>query len=163
MKGLSTKLFIVAVSLSLTFPLSGYSQEAVQKKEAVKEIEKLAKLKAEVKELLKKNREVLREIKKEREELKREREEFERRVKEVEAERYKRLAEFFEKMDPELAGQKISQLTDPKEAAYIIYNMKPRKAGEVLNYVSPQMVNKIVEILTQIKKSSDGSRSSQES
>jgi flagellar motility protein MotE (MotC chaperone) len=54
-------------------------------------------------------------------------------------------------MDPELAGQKISKFTDPKEAAYIIYNMKERKAGAVMNYIDPEVVDKIVKILTDIK------------
>ena len=55
-------------------------------------------------------------------------------------------------MEPEIAGEKISNMEDPKKAAYIIYNMKESKAGEVLNYVSPDMVNQITKILTQLKK-----------
>jgi len=43
-------------------------------------------------------------------------------------------------------------MKDPKKAAYIIYNMKPRLAGEVMNYVDPEMVDKIVKILTDLKK-----------
>jgi flagellar motility protein MotE (MotC chaperone) len=150
MRGLSIKFFIAAALISL-LSLPSFPQERVQEKEAVKELERLEKLKEEVNKLIERNRELLNRIEKEREALRKEREEFEKRVKEVEAQRYKRLAKVFEKMDPELAGQKLSQFTDPKEAAYILYNMKERKAGEVLNYVEPKVVDKIVKILTAVK------------
>ena len=142
--------FLIALSLiSFIFPCSLYAQ--VEEKEARKEIQKLEKLKAEVERLLEEKKKVLQKIREEREHLKREREELEKLLKEAKAERYKKLAKVFEKMDPELAGQKISKFSDPKEAAYIIYNMKERKAGVVMNYVDPEMVNKIVKILTAIK------------
>ena len=143
------RFFIVLSLISILIPCSLQAQ--VEEKEARKEIEKLEKLKAEVEALLEEKRKVLHEIREEREKLKKEREALEKLIKEVEAERYKELAKVFEKMDPELAGQKLSKLTDPKEAAYIIYNMKERKAGQVMNYVDPEMVDRIVRILTDIK------------
>ncbi|WP_456455811.1 MotE family protein [Thermovibrio sp.] len=152
MKGKFTALFtalIIAVVGNNSF-----SQELLTEKEVKTEIERLKELQKEVEKEIKSKEELLKKIEEEREKLKKEREELEKRVEEVKAERYKKLAQVFEKMDPELAGQKISALTDPKEAAYIIYNMKPRKAGEVMNYVNPQMVDKIVKILTQIKNPS---------
>jgi len=144
--------FFIALSLiSILIPTSLQAQ--VEVKEAKKEIEKLEKLKAEVEKLLEEKRKILQQIKEERERLKKERENLEKLINEVKAERYKKLAKVFEKMDPEMAGQKISKFTDPKEAAYIIYNMKERKAGAVMNYIDPQVVDKIVKILTDIKKS----------
>lgn len=137
---------------------SSFSQELLMEKESKTEIERLKELQREVEKEIKEKEELLKKIEKAKRELKREREELEKRVEEVEEERYKRLAQVFEKMDPELAGQKISALSDPKEAAYIIYNMKPRKAGEVMNYVDPKMVNKIVKVLTQIKNPSSGGK-----
>ena len=156
MRGLSIRFFTVLAAISLF--LNAGAQEKVELKEARKEIERLTKLREEVKSLIEKNRELLKKIEEERAALKREREEFEKRVKEVESERYRKLAQFFEKMEPELAGQKISQFTDPKEAAYILYNMKPRKAGEILNYTDPKMVNQIVKILTSLKGPSGGGK-----
>ena len=55
-------------------------------------------------------------------------------------------------MDPELAGEKISKIQDPRRAALIVYNMKERSAGAALNYVDPKRVSEIVRILTEIKK-----------
>ncbi len=148
--------FLVAVlTLSLLIP-GALGQERVEKKETKKEIEKLLSLKKEVISLIKKNQQLLKKIEEERKKLQKEREEFQKEIKEEKSERYKKLARIFSKMDPEMAGQKISAMTDPKEAAYIIYNMKSRVAGEIMNYVDPQMVNKIVNILTKIKVPSDG-------
>jgi len=142
--------FFIALSLiSALIPTSLQAQ--VEVKEAKKEIEKLEKLKAEVEKLLEEKKKILQQIKEEREKLRKEREALEKLIKEAKAERYKKLAKVFEKMDPELAGQKISKFTDPKEAAYIIYNMKERKAGAVMNYIDPEVVDKIVKILTDIK------------
>ncbi len=156
MKGKFTALFTAVVII--TIGNNSFSQELLTEKEIKTEIERLKELQREVEKEIKKKEELLKEIEKARRELKREREELEKRVEEVKAERYKRLAQVFEKMDPELAGQKISALTDPKEAAYIIYNMKPRKVGEVMNYVDPKMVNRIVKVLTQIKNPSSGGK-----
>ena len=124
----------------------------IYKKEIKIEIEKLKKLRVEVEKKIKEDEKLLQKIKEEREKLKKEREAFEKYIKQVESERYKKLAKVFEKMDPELAGDKLSKMKDPKIAAYIIYNMKERKAGEVLNYVDPKMVDKITKILTDIKQ-----------
>ena len=55
-------------------------------------------------------------------------------------------------MDPEYAGEKLSKMSDPAIAAYILFNMNPRKAGEALNYVDPKMLDKITSILTKLKK-----------
>ena len=153
-RGLFTRFFTVALILNLTALPQAQGQEKVESQEVKREIERLNAVKAQVEALIKKNKELLRQIREERELLKRDREELERRIKEAEAQRYKKLAKVFEKMEPELAGQKISKMSSPKDAAYIIYNMKERKAGEVLNYVEPEMVNKIVKILTDIKTSS---------
>lgn len=140
------------VSLFINVFIFGFSYSQPEKKEIDKEIEKLEKLRTEVQQLIKKNEELLKKIEKEKEELNKQKQEIEKYIKEVEDERYKKLAKVFEKMDPELAGQKISNMEDPKKAAYIIFNMKERSAGEVLNYVSPDMVNQITKILTDIKK-----------
>jgi flagellar motility protein MotE (MotC chaperone) len=162
MRGLSIRFFTAVATVSLLLQPAS-AQEKVEVKEAKKEIERLVKLREEVKRLINENKELLKKIEEEREKLRREREEFEKRVKEVESERYKKLAQVFSKMDPELAGQKISAFSDPKEAAYILYNMKSRKAGEILNYVDPKVVDEIVRILTSIRGSSDGGKSSPKS
>ncbi len=141
--------YTVLLTVLLTF---NCASAQVTEKEAKREVEKLLKLKKEIELLIKEKEELLKKIEAEREKLRKEREEFEKRVKEVEEERFKKLARVFEKMDPELAGDKISNMKNPREAAYIIYNMKERKAGEVLNYVKPEMVNRIVEILTELKE-----------
>ncbi|RMA97631.1 MotE family protein [Hydrogenothermus marinus] len=140
------------VSLFINIFIFGVSYSQPEKKEIDKEIKKLEKLRTEVQNLIKRNEEILKKIEEEKSKLEKERKEFEKYVKEVEDERYKKLAKVFEKMEPELAGQKISNMEDPKKAAYIIFNMKERSAGEVLNYVSPDMVNQITKILTDIKK-----------
>ncbi|MEO2068768.1 MAG: hypothetical protein ABGX27_04575 [Desulfurobacteriaceae bacterium] len=140
------------LSISIGFITLSVKGQEIERKEAKKEIARLEKLKKEVEKLLEEKKAILKKIEEERENLKKEREEFEKRIKEIEKERYKKLAKVFEKMDPELAGQKISAFSDPKKAAYILYNMKPRAAGEVLNYVDPPMVDKIVKILTEIRK-----------
>lgn len=147
------RFWVAVILISLLFP-NALGQEQVEKKETQKEIEKLLSLKKKVESLIEKNREILKKIEQEREALKKEKEEFEKEVQEVQSERYKKLAQMFSKMDPEMAGQKISAMTDPKEAAYILYNMKSRVAGEVLNYVDPKMVDKIVKILTNLKEAS---------
>ncbi len=137
--------FIIIITVVSLLYSNSFSQEKVTCKELNKEIKKLTQLKSKVEEEIRKNKELLKKIEKERESLREE----ERRIK---SERFKKLAEMFSKMDPELAGQKLSAFTDPTEAAYILYNMKTRKAGEILNYVDPKVVDKIVQILTNIRK-----------
>jgi len=139
---------VLTISLSLSTALG---QEQIEKKEVQKEMQKLLSLKKEVELLLKQKRELLKKLEQEKAALRKAREEFQKEVQKVKSERYKKLAQMFSKMDPEMAGQKISAMTDPKEAAYILYNMKSRVAGEILNYVDPKMVDKIVRILTNLK------------
>ena len=139
---------VLTISLSLSTALG---QEQIEKKEVQKEMQKLLSLKKEVELLLKQKRELLKKLEQEKAALRKAREEFQKEVQKVKSERYKKLAQMFSKMDPEMAGQKISAMTDPKEAAYILYNMKSRVAGEILNYVDPKMVDKIVKILTDLK------------
>ncbi|RUM48465.1 MAG: hypothetical protein DSY47_05365 [Hydrogenothermus sp.] len=139
----------LVVSL-MTISLSVFGQ--TEKKEIEKEIQKLQKLRDEIKQLIQKNEKTLEKIKKQREELAKEKQQLEKLKKEIIDERYKKLAKVFEKMEPELAGEKISNMEDPKKAAYIIYNMKESKAGAVLDNTSPDMVNQIVQILTELKK-----------
>jgi len=144
------RYLVVGLLSSLIFFNSAFPQ--TEKREIQKEIQNLIKLREEIKSLIKKNEEVLKKIKEEKEKLEKEKQDFENYVKKVKDQRYKKLAKMFEKMEPELAGEKISNMEDPKKAAYIIYNMKESKAGEVLNYVSPDMVNQITKILTELKK-----------
>ncbi|EDP73437.1 hypothetical protein HG1285_04156 [Hydrogenivirga sp. 128-5-R1-1] len=145
-----TTAFLITAGLILNIHETVFAQADV--KEIKKEIKKLEKLRSEVKSLIQKNEKILKKIEEEKRKLEEERKSFEKYVKQVENERYKKLAKMFEKMEPELAGEKISNMEDPKKAAYIIYNMKESKAGEVLNYVSADMVNQITKILTQLKK-----------
>ncbi len=135
----------------LTVSIFSFSFPQVEKKEIDKEIQKLTKLKKEVQELIKKNNQLLSKLKEEEAKLDKKRKSFEEFLKEAEKNRYKKLAKVFEKMDPELAGEKLSKIKDPKRAAYIVYNMKERSAGAALNYVDPQRVSEIVRILTDIK------------
>jgi len=154
LRGLLLKSSILVTALSLfLIKTDALPQDRATCKEIRAEIEKLTKLKELVESEIKKNQELLKKIEEERKILMKEKAELERRIGEIESQRYKKLAEMFSKMDPELAGQKLSAISDPKEAAYILYNMKPRKAGEVLNYVDPKVVNEIVKILTEIKPS----------
>ena len=148
MKSTILRIFIIS---NLLFFFSEAQQ--VEKKEIQKEIKRLEKLKKEVSNLIQENKKLLAEIKKNKEELEKEKKAFEEYKKQVEAERYKKLAKVFEKMESELAGEKISKMEDPKKAAYILYNIKERKAGDILNYVDPKMVSKIVKILTELKSS----------
>ncbi len=136
----------------LTVSMFSIATAQVEKKEIDKEIQRLTKLKNEVQELIKKNNELLAKLKEQEKKLDKKKKEFEKFLKEAEKDRYKKLAKVFEKMDPELAGEKISKIQDPKKAAYIVYNMKERSAGAALNYVDPQRVSEIVSILTEIKK-----------
>lgn len=161
LKGLLTK-FVVIATLSDLLVIQVFAQEkAFECKEIKTEIEKLEKLKLEVEQLLKKNEATLEKIKEEQAKLEKEKQSLLELEKKIEDKRYKKLAEVFSKMEPELAGQKISAMTDPKKAAFILYNMKSRKAGEILNYVDPKMVNKIVKILTTIRTNSSSGKPSQ--
>jgi len=153
--------FAVAVALFSFFSAQALAQEgSFECKEVKTEIEKLKALKLRVERLLKENNDTLKKIEEERKNLEKEKRVLLELEEEIKSERYKKLAEVFSKMDPELAGQKISAMTDPKKAAYILYNMKSRKAGEILNYVDPKMVNKIVKILTTIKPVSSSDKPS---
>ncbi len=123
-----------------------------QQKEIQKELRRLEKLKAYIDEKLAADQKVLERIQKERaalEKLKRSLDEERKKIDDV---RYKKLAKAFENMDPEYAGEKLSKMEDPVIAAYILYNMNPRKAGEALNYVDPQAVSNITKILIKLRK-----------
>ncbi len=144
--------FLLAGALIILMSVSAFSSD-LERREIEKEIERLEALKKEIVLLKGKNEELLKQIREERRKLQEERLSFEERIKEVRSERYRRLGKVFEKMEPEMAGQKLSKMKDPKEAAYIILNMKERAAGSALNYVDPKRVSEIVRILTQIKGS----------
>ncbi len=147
-----TMILLLAAIIDFNILITPANAQA-DKTEIQKEIQKLEKLRKEISQLISKNQQILQKIKEERKKLEEEKKSLENYLKEAENQRYKKLAKIFEKMEPELAGEKISNMEDPKKAAYIIYNMKPSKAGEVLNYVSPDMVNQITKILTTIKLS----------
>lgn len=122
-----------------------------QTKEIEKEIKKLEKLKSSIEKEIKKKSELLKKIKKERKELQAEKDSLNKLKEEIKQDRYKSLAKAFSAMDPEMAGEKLSKIEDPKKAAYILYNMKSRQAGAALNYVDPKRVSQIVKILTDLK------------
>ncbi len=145
------KSIILSIFIISNFLFFFAEAQQVEKKEIQKEIKRLERLKQEVSKLIQENKKLLAEIKKNREELAKERKAFEDFKKQAEEERYKKLAKVFEKMESELAGEKISKMDDPKKAAFILYNIKARKAGDILNYVDPSMVSKIVKILTDLK------------
>ncbi|WP_027720131.1 MULTISPECIES: MotE family protein [unclassified Desulfurobacterium] len=132
-----------------------FSQEA-EKVELQKEIKRLTALREEVQKLIQKNESILKKIEEERKKLAEEKKAFEEELKSIQNERYKRLAKIFSKMDPELAGQKISAMDNMTEAAYIFLNMKERYAGQILNYVRPDKVNEIVRIMAEVKKQKGG-------
>ncbi|WP_187646982.1 MotE family protein [Nitrosophilus labii] len=120
-------------------------------KEIKIEIEKLIKLKKEVEAKIEKNRELLKKIEQEQEKLKTAQENLKKLQEEMRKDKYKKLAKAFEGMEPEMAGEKLSKLDDPVKAAYILYNMKAKAAGEALNFVEPKRVSQIVKILTDLK------------
>jgi len=122
------------------------------KQEIEHELKQLEQMRSYIEEQIKKNKAILSKIEKEKAALEKLEEKIKKEQKEIAKERYKKLAKDFENMDPEYAGEKLSKMQDPKIAAYILYNMNPRKAGEALNYTDPTMVNKITEILTQLRK-----------
>lgn len=141
------KKYIVA-SLLMIVSLS-YAQED----ELKKEIEKLEKLRGDIRSEYTKNQELLKQIQAQRERLEQLKREIEDQTKKLKDERYKKLAKIFEKMDPEEAGKKVSKAENPEEIAYILYNMNEKKAAAILNNTDPDMVNKIVKYLTLMKYS----------
>lgn len=122
-----------------------------QVEELKKEAEQLKQIREDIKATYQRNQALLEQIKKEREALEILKKEIEESKKKIQEERYKKLAKVFEKMDPELAGEKISKMENPEDAAYILYNMNEKKAANILNNTDPIMVNKIVKILTNLK------------
>ena len=145
-------IFVSFIIVSF-FEISLFAQ--AEKKEIEIEIKKLETLKKDVELKIKKNEEILEKIKKEQEKLEIARKNLEKLQKELNKERYKKLAKAFEGMEPEMAGEKLSKLDDPAKAAYILYNMKAKSAGEALNYVDPKRVSEIVKILTTLKKQNE--------
>ena len=127
------------------------------KLEIEREIKKLEDLRNEIRNLIKQNEKILIKIKEERKKLTEEKKQLEKFEKKLKEERYKKLAKVFEKAvdeDPELAAERISNIKDPIEAAYIIYNMKESKAGILMDYVDPKMADKIVRIIAKLRKKS---------
>ncbi|ACO04596.1 MULTISPECIES: hypothetical protein [Persephonella] len=145
-------LIITGVSFSLFLTAYSVDNQQAEKIEIQKEIERLSKLREEIRKLLEEKKKILKQIEEREKALIKREENIKKILKKAEEDRYKKLAKVFEKMDPEMAGEKISKMTDPVKAAYIIYNMKDRLAGEVMNYVDPEMVDKITKILTDLKK-----------
>ena len=80
------------------------------------------------------------------------RQELQKEIQEINNMRYKKLAKDFENMDPEYAGEKLSKIEDPVIAAYILYNMNSRKAGEALNYIDPAALSTITKILIKLQR-----------
>lgn len=138
-------MFTIGILATITV---SYSQE----KEIKTELDKLIKVRNEIKEMYEKNQALLNQIKKEKEELENLKKQIEESKKKISEERYKKLAKIFEKMDPELAGEKFSKMESAEDAAYILYNMNEKKAAAILNNTDPVMVNKIVKILSGLKK-----------
>ncbi|BCD68373.1 MotE family protein [Nitratiruptor sp. YY09-18] len=135
----------------LILSLSSLLFANVQKKELQKELQRLEKLHAIIKEKLEQNRQVLQKIQEEKAALQKLKKELENEKKAINNERFKKLAKDFENMDPEYAGEKLSKMQDPHIAAYILYNMNSRKAGEALNFVEPEALNKITKILIHLR------------
>ncbi|WP_201338425.1 MULTISPECIES: hypothetical protein [unclassified Nitratiruptor] len=144
MRAIYVKLFFIVSISSLLF--------ANECKEISKELKKLQELKTVVEAKIAKNKKLLQEIKAQKKALQDLNATIEKQIAQIESQRFKKLAKDFEGMDPEYAGEKLSKIEDPKIAAYILYNMNSRKAGEALNYVAPESLSKIVKILTQLKK-----------
>jgi len=142
-----------AIYAKLFFSFFLFTQGVVANecKEIEKELQQLEKLQKAIEQKIEKNEQLLQQIKQEKESLEAFRKTLNQEVENLQSERFKKLAKDFESMDPEYAGEKLSQM-EPKIAAYILFNMKSRKAGEALNFVSGEMVNKISKILTQLKQ-----------
>ena len=122
-----------------------------EKKEIQKELEKLKKMQQILKKQIDEKKALLAKIEAQKKQLQQMKKELEEQIKTIQSQRFKKLAKDFEGMDPEYAGEKLSKIKDPKIAAYILYNMKSKAAGEALNYVDPEAVNKIAVILTKLK------------
>ena len=166
---------LLTVSISFLFILAvAFAQENTKvslqknsnppKKEIDKEIKRLQKLRDEIKKLIAKNQQILNQIKEERKKLQQEKKELEEFQKKLQAEKYKKLAKVFEKAvdeDPELAAERISKIKDPKETAYIIFNMKESKAGVLMDYIDPKVADKIVRILSSLKKQNQSDNSTE--
>jgi flagellar motility protein MotE (MotC chaperone) len=131
------------------------SSSFAQVEELKKEAEKLKQIRDEIKATYQKNEALLEQIKKEKQALELLKKEIEESKKKIQDERYKKLAKVFEKMDPEMAGQKLSKMESAEDAAYIIFNMNEKKAAAVLDNTDPVMVSKIVKILTRLKEEND--------
>ncbi|WP_457639060.1 hypothetical protein [Persephonella sp.] len=156
-----TSFLTGSFSLFFIFFYAVYAEPATDspaKLEIQREIQRLEKLRKEVKQLIQKNEKLLSKIEEERKKLEEEKKKLEELEKKIQSDRYKKLAKVFEKAvdeDPELAAERISKMKDPVKAAYIIYNMKESKAGILMDYVDPKMADKIVRIIAQIKKSQE--------
>lgn len=144
---LKIRTFTIGALATVSFSLG-------QEKDIKSEIDKLVKLRNEIKATYESNQALLEKIRKEKEQLEILKKQIEEQQKKITEERYKKLAKVFEKMDPELAGEKFSKMESAEDAAYILYNMNEKKAASILNNTDPVMVNKIVRILTGLKKSS---------
>ncbi|BAF69751.1 hypothetical protein [Nitratiruptor sp. SB155-2] len=122
-----------------------------EKKEIQKELEKLRTMQEILKKQIKEKKLLLEKIKEEETKLQRFKKMLDNQIKTIQSQHFKKLAKDFESMDPEYAGEKLSKIKDPKIAAYILYNMKSKKAGEALNFIDPEALNKITVILTKLK------------
>ncbi len=145
MKALCIKFCIIS-SLALT------AFADAQQKEIQKELAKLQQLKNYIDTKIAQDQKLLKQIREEKAFLQQLKKSLEEERKKINTERYKKLAKDFENMDPEYAGEKLSKMENPTIAAYILYNMNPRKAGEALNYVDPKVLSKISQILIKLKK-----------
>ncbi len=143
------KATLEKITLLSSLALLTYA-DTVQK-EIDKELQKLAKLKMVIEKKIAKNKKILASIEQEKKSLEQLKRSIDKQIKEIQVRRYKKLAKGFESMDPEYAGEKLSKI-DPKIAAYILYNMNSRKAGEALNYITPESVGEITKILTQLRR-----------
>jgi len=142
------------ILLLISFPVKAENKSPAET-ELQREIQRLEKLRREIKQMIQKNEKLLSRIKEERKKIEEEKKQLEELEKKMKAERYKKLAKVFEKAvdeDPELAAERISKMKDPTKAAYIIYNMKESKAGILMDYIEPKMADKIVRIIAQLKK-----------
>lgn len=125
---------------------------SVKEREIRIELKQLEQLKSIIEKKIAQNKKILQTIETKKHELEQLKQKIDKQIQEIQNKRFKKLAKDFENMDPEYAGAKLSKLSDPKIAAFILYNMNPRKAGEALNYVEPKALNKITKILVQLKK-----------
>ena len=128
-----------------------FSFAGVKEREIRMELKQLEQLKNIIEKKIEQNRKILQTIETKKRELKQLKQKIDKQIQEIQNKRFKKLAKDFENMDPEYAGAKLSKIENPKIAAYILYNMNPRKAGEALNYVEAKALNKITKILTQLK------------